>query len=266
MLPGRTDEQCAKRWRGNLDPSISREPWTGEDDVLLMEIYEKIGKRWKDIASRFEGRPSVHCRNRVQSLIRARRRAVAAHKAANARVGEAELVTDKVGPVEFMLEPLDSSSGVRVKISPPLLTPDRPEEDFVSSDASGNPTTPKTDASELYQGIQLPRHPVLIPAHSIQEIHDNLVIASTSSQAYYPLMATGSHGSYIPHHGYYYQSTSTSPLWGTPHPQLVRSDIYGEDSRGISPSLPSSPSPFHPGLMIPGWTAPWQPQPEQTEP
>lgn len=87
MLPGRTDDQCAKRWKENLDPSISRKPWTKEDDDLLMETYEKIGKRWKDIASRFVGRPPVHCRNRVQSLVRARRRAaIAARKASQAKL------------------------------------------------------------------------------------------------------------------------------------------------------------------------------------
>ena len=82
MLHGRTDDQCAKRWRENLDPSISRKPWTKEDDELLMKTYENIGRRWKDLASRFEGRPPVHCRNRVQSLVRARRRAAAASRKA----------------------------------------------------------------------------------------------------------------------------------------------------------------------------------------
>ena len=100
MLPGRTDDQCAKRWRENLDPSISRRPWTEEDDELLMEIYDEIGNRWKDIASRFIGRPPVHCRNRVQSLVRARRRTTAEHT---------------------LVPPLDPSSGVRIKISPPLF-------------------------------------------------------------------------------------------------------------------------------------------------
>jgi hypothetical protein len=75
LLSGRTDDQCAKRWRENLDPSISRKPWTKDEDEILMKTFEKLGKRWKDIASCFEGRPPVHCRNRVQSLVRARRRA-----------------------------------------------------------------------------------------------------------------------------------------------------------------------------------------------
>ena len=122
MLPGRTDDQCAKRWRENLDPSISRKPWTEEDDKLLMKTYEKIGKRWKDIASRFQGRPPMHCRNRVQSLVRARRKAsAAARKAAHSGLKGTEPVGDKtVIPVESMLAPSDFSGEVRIKIPLPF--------------------------------------------------------------------------------------------------------------------------------------------------
>jgi len=95
MLPGRTDDQCAKRWRENLDPTISRKPWTKDEDELLMKTYEKIGKRWKDLASHFQGRPPVHCRNRVQSLVRARRRATAAARKAVQSMLRGKLAADK---------------------------------------------------------------------------------------------------------------------------------------------------------------------------
>ncbi|KAF9647374.1 hypothetical protein BDM02DRAFT_3098250 [Thelephora ganbajun] len=123
MLPGRTDDQCAKRWRENLDPSISRKPWTEGDDELLMGIYEQIGKRWKDIASRFEGRPPVHCRNRVQSLVRARRRSAAAtRKTTRAKMRGKELATNrKAIDVEPIQVPSDFAGGVCVMISPPCL-------------------------------------------------------------------------------------------------------------------------------------------------
>lgn len=73
-MPGRTDDQCAKRWRENLDPTISRKPWTTDEDRLLMERYELLGKQWREIATLIDGRAPVHCRNRFQSLIRAKKR------------------------------------------------------------------------------------------------------------------------------------------------------------------------------------------------
>lgn len=120
-LPGRTDDQCAKRWRENLDPSISRKPWTEKDDELLMAIYEKIGKRWKDIASHFEGRPPVHCRNRVQSLVRARRRAAAAaRKAAQAKLRAKRPIAERKATIaESTLRSSDLTNGVSILMSLP---------------------------------------------------------------------------------------------------------------------------------------------------
>ncbi len=70
MLPGRTDDQCAKRWRESLDPSIDRSEWTTLEDALLMEKYEEYGSQWQKIAFFFDGRPGLHCRNRWRKLQR----------------------------------------------------------------------------------------------------------------------------------------------------------------------------------------------------
>ncbi|KAG1171261.1 hypothetical protein G6F70_005088 [Rhizopus microsporus] len=70
MLEGRTDDQCAKRWRESLDPSIDRSEWTAEEDKRLMEKYEEYGSQWQKIAYFFEGRPGLHCRNRWRKLQR----------------------------------------------------------------------------------------------------------------------------------------------------------------------------------------------------
>ncbi|KAI8378011.1 uncharacterized protein BYT42DRAFT_364731 [Radiomyces spectabilis] len=70
MLEGRTDDQCAKRWRESLDPSIDRSDWTPEDDKRLMEKYEEFGSQWQKIAQFFDGRPGLHCRNRWRKLQR----------------------------------------------------------------------------------------------------------------------------------------------------------------------------------------------------
>jgi Myb-like DNA-binding domain len=69
-LPGRTDDQAAKRFREKLDPSISRTPWTEDEDEILVNMWRKVGKRWNLISKELKGRPAVHCRNRWQSLFR----------------------------------------------------------------------------------------------------------------------------------------------------------------------------------------------------
>ncbi|EPQ51731.1 hypothetical protein GLOTRDRAFT_48068 [Gloeophyllum trabeum ATCC 11539] len=71
-VEGRTDDQCAKRWRENLDPAISREPWTQEEDKILLEALRVHGQKWNTISTLLPGRASVHCRNRYSRLRRAR--------------------------------------------------------------------------------------------------------------------------------------------------------------------------------------------------
>ncbi|KAJ1896224.1 hypothetical protein LPJ66_004123, partial [Kickxella alabastrina] len=39
-IPGRTDDQCAKRWRESLDPEIDRGKWRPEEDLLLLAKFE----------------------------------------------------------------------------------------------------------------------------------------------------------------------------------------------------------------------------------
>jgi hypothetical protein len=70
IIHGRTDDQCAKRWRESLDPNIDRSSWTEEDDKLLLQKYEEYGTQWQKIALFFPGRPGLHCRNRWRKLQR----------------------------------------------------------------------------------------------------------------------------------------------------------------------------------------------------
>ncbi|CAG8628972.1 3707_t:CDS:2, partial [Paraglomus brasilianum] len=69
-IPGRTDDQCAKRWRESLDPMIDRREWSSEEDKLLIEKYELFGGQWQEISKYFPGRPGLHCRNRWRKLQR----------------------------------------------------------------------------------------------------------------------------------------------------------------------------------------------------
>ncbi|KAJ2723102.1 hypothetical protein GGI07_002861 [Coemansia sp. Benny D115] len=69
-IPGRTDDQCAKRWRESLDPEIDRGKWRPEEDRLLLEKFSEYGTQWQKIATFFQGRPGLHCRNRWRKIQR----------------------------------------------------------------------------------------------------------------------------------------------------------------------------------------------------
>ena len=74
LVPGRTGTQCRRRWVRHLDPSVNKEPWTEEEDALLILLHEELGSKWRIIASRMPGRSETSVKNRWNSA--ARRRAM----------------------------------------------------------------------------------------------------------------------------------------------------------------------------------------------
>jgi len=73
-IKGRTAKQCRERWSLNLDPGINRSPWTPEEDALLLQLHEKMGGKWSEIKTEFDGRTENAVKTRFKSLIRAKAR------------------------------------------------------------------------------------------------------------------------------------------------------------------------------------------------
>ena len=42
-FPGRTKEQCRKRWRYKIDPETKRDKWTEEEESTLLELHKTYG-------------------------------------------------------------------------------------------------------------------------------------------------------------------------------------------------------------------------------
>ena len=66
---GRTKGQCVQRCNRVLNPDISRELWTKEEDKHLLDLVAQYGKKsWTKIAGRLGNRSDVQCRYHFQSL------------------------------------------------------------------------------------------------------------------------------------------------------------------------------------------------------
>jgi len=70
VIPGRTAKQCRERWVNNLNPSISRQPWTPEEDRAVMMLFEQHGPSWVAIAKAMPGRTENGVKIRWRSLTR----------------------------------------------------------------------------------------------------------------------------------------------------------------------------------------------------
>ncbi|GAA5918255.1 hypothetical protein JCM8208_006286, partial [Rhodotorula glutinis] len=71
-LEGRTEVQCRERWGRGLDPRIrgGSKGWTGEEDDLLVELYEVDNLGWAEISHRAFGgeRSAAHVARRYEAL------------------------------------------------------------------------------------------------------------------------------------------------------------------------------------------------------
>lgn len=55
QIPGRIGKQCRDRWYNQLDPSISKNPWTEEEDNILLKAHKKYGNHWTEITKELVG-------------------------------------------------------------------------------------------------------------------------------------------------------------------------------------------------------------------
>ncbi|KAH0792087.1 Myb-like DNA-binding domain containing protein [Histomonas meleagridis] len=67
-MPNRTTKQCRERYKNYLSPNIRNDPWTPEEDKILIQKYSELGPKWSTIASFLDRRSDVNIKNRWTSL------------------------------------------------------------------------------------------------------------------------------------------------------------------------------------------------------
>lgn len=69
-MPNRNERQCRERYINYLDSNVNRNPWTEEEDELLISKYQIYGPKWKLISQYFKNRTNINIKNRFTFLIR----------------------------------------------------------------------------------------------------------------------------------------------------------------------------------------------------
>ena len=69
-MGNRNSRQCRERWKNYMNPCLSKENWSTNEDMILMQRFCEVGPHWNIIAQSFPHR-SINCvRNRLIKLNR----------------------------------------------------------------------------------------------------------------------------------------------------------------------------------------------------
>uniref|UniRef100_A0A0E0G4T0 Myb-like domain-containing protein n=1 Tax=Oryza nivara TaxID=4536 RepID=A0A0E0G4T0_ORYNI len=67
-IPGRNAQQCRVRWKFNLDPAISKQAWSREEELRLIHVQQIFGNKWCRMAEHFTGRTSAAIKEHWRDL------------------------------------------------------------------------------------------------------------------------------------------------------------------------------------------------------
>ena len=69
ILKVRSPKQCRERWFNHLDPNISKDSWSREEDLIILEQHQTIGPKWSVISRFLPHRSDNAIKNRWNSSI-----------------------------------------------------------------------------------------------------------------------------------------------------------------------------------------------------
>ena len=71
-IPNHSRKSCRERWHNYLNPEINHNPWTDEEDQIILDKFNEFGRQWSKIAQFLPGKTNQSVHNRWNLLNRQR--------------------------------------------------------------------------------------------------------------------------------------------------------------------------------------------------
>ena len=131
---GRTRSQASQRWSRGLNPRISKDAWTADEDQALMRLVQEFGdKAWTKVASHMGNRSDVQCRYHYNQIA----------KASSSRYNLNPCFQYQENSVQYNLYPR----------STPSILPDK----IISENKQNRTISPHFNGINYYQKVNQPR-------------------------------------------------------------------------------------------------------------
>lgn len=115
----KSPKQCRDRWRNYADPRLRHDPWSREEDELLMRKYAEIGSRWTTMVAYFDNRSANDIRYRYMKITRTQK-----GYTTSSQISESPMIEEvdvKLEPVKIVHMPLELTPSKRIIIPMPHL-------------------------------------------------------------------------------------------------------------------------------------------------
>ena len=70
MGANRSGKQCRERWVNFLNPEIKKDPFSLQEDILILEKRITIGNKWSEIIKEMPGRTENNVKNRFNMMFK----------------------------------------------------------------------------------------------------------------------------------------------------------------------------------------------------
>lgn len=68
-IPGRQGKQCRERWFNHLNPEISKEQWSEQEEWTLFLLHKLYGNKWAILTQLIKGRTDNSIKNHWNSIM-----------------------------------------------------------------------------------------------------------------------------------------------------------------------------------------------------